>query len=1215
MGRFSTGMRGPDAIRKLNELDEAAQSAISGAVDAVRQAEDARDATLVYRNDAEQARATAVAAGINATEKAVQVELTRQAVEDTAAEASEARTLAQAAAGSTAADRVAVAQIVANGTAALSEQIDDGAADLAGQISAGVQAVNTELSSALSSIGLEVSKAQASAAATQADRLAATTAKDAAAASAVDAATAASVAATKAQEASASSESSSLDAAATAADRIAAAASKVDAATAADVATGKANETAVNAAIVAADRVATAENAEEVRESTQVVAGDRAVVLTAKDEAIQGASEALVAANRAEVNAQSAATILASVEAYGNGWTPTVALAIDGNRRVLRITSWAGGRGTPPATGYLAETGVVSDPAMAINVRGAPGADGQGTGTVKSVNNVLDVEGNVSLGIDDIPGLQEALSAAGQVKTVAGVAPGENGDVPLGPDNVGADPAGTAATEVEALSETLAPVAFTGSYDDMGEGGSVTADSVKTNGALIVNGAAGAERLVALTTGNSSRWRVGMTATPEAGANSGSNLAITRFSDTGVYLGQALYIDRATGSVAIAAALNLDSGMLVLNPRTNGAANIELGATRGLATTPYIDWHSGASTVDYDFRMIASGGNGSNGGGNVAMIGALLDMRNVGNVAVQTADPGDVGFRIANTQYVRRLTKNQGVVALTGDVTLTQAQTECSSLTFTGALTASVVVTLPAAQGNWSIFNATTGGFSVAVKSASAGSIVIPAQGRRLVWCDGAGVFLQDDFALKAIGNLTTLTTTDKTDIVKALNEVNAKPSGGGGRTPLASGFTFGSVVTAGTYSGQTAAVDAPESRGSGFYLIDVVREYSGSPAIGDIVAQQVSSMAGGLWIRTGYPTYPDSAGTWNAWQGQSQSQVTAQTPYVTDLNSATNPGVYSNSVAAANAPVSSAGLFIRVSLRGSDILQEVYNSNTGMGWTRSRTTGNWTLWEPLTSRVTPAAAVLGSDHGATLVFAPGAMSAMGSSEAHPNGWWCDVQIDVSGTGAAIFAAPTGKPFLTQSGSATTLRLYPGEKVRFYATGTNIKVLGLAAVIKLGDVSNIGNVASVAFTTGFDDPELTRLEVHFDGLYGSSASATPCMTFRNSSGDVTTSIYSFARESYQGGRLDNSTVNTSMFQISPGVTTTDGTRWISGRIAVTLNAGGQAAFTAQGIVNNSAGATPGPYSAAGIAALALADIRGLTLKMSSGNLGNLSRVVTYGYRK
>src|SRR5690606_9877474 len=99
----------------------------------------------------------------------------------------------------------------------------------------------------------------------------------------------------------------------------------------------------------------------------------------------------------------------------------------DGERRVLRIDDWAGGQGTKPATGYLGPLGIVADIEDALDIRGAPGE-----GAVSSVNSIEpDSNGNVDLGISNIPGLEDALDNAGQVKTVASKGPDSAGNVEL----------------------------------------------------------------------------------------------------------------------------------------------------------------------------------------------------------------------------------------------------------------------------------------------------------------------------------------------------------------------------------------------------------------------------------------------------------------------------------------------------------------------------------------------------------------------------------------------------------------------------------------------------------------------------------------------------------------------------------------------------------------------------------------------------------------
>ena len=50
------------------------------------------------------------------------------------------------------------------------------------------------------------------------------------------------------------------------------------------------------------------------------------------------------------------------------GWSPVLAIAVDGARQVLQIADWSGGSGVKPATGYLGAVGLVSSIANAANL-------------------------------------------------------------------------------------------------------------------------------------------------------------------------------------------------------------------------------------------------------------------------------------------------------------------------------------------------------------------------------------------------------------------------------------------------------------------------------------------------------------------------------------------------------------------------------------------------------------------------------------------------------------------------------------------------------------------------------------------------------------------------------------------------------------------------------------------------------------------------------
>lgn len=79
------------------------------------------------------------------------------------------------------------------------------------------------------------------------------------------------------------------------------------------------------------------------------------------------------------------------------GWSPILAVASDGARRVLQVVGWEGGTGTAPATGlYVGASGYVSNIADGVDIAGGAGGGGaaisggtnsQNTGTVNFSNS------------------------------------------------------------------------------------------------------------------------------------------------------------------------------------------------------------------------------------------------------------------------------------------------------------------------------------------------------------------------------------------------------------------------------------------------------------------------------------------------------------------------------------------------------------------------------------------------------------------------------------------------------------------------------------------------------------------------------------------------------------------------------------------------------------------------------------------------------------
>lgn len=61
----------------------------------------------------------------------------------------------------------------------------------------------------------------------------------------------------------------------------------------------------------------------------------------------------------------------------GDGWTPTLAVVSDGDRRVQQVVGWFGGDGDVPEIGqYLSNSGFVSDISQATDIRGSQGVQG-----------------------------------------------------------------------------------------------------------------------------------------------------------------------------------------------------------------------------------------------------------------------------------------------------------------------------------------------------------------------------------------------------------------------------------------------------------------------------------------------------------------------------------------------------------------------------------------------------------------------------------------------------------------------------------------------------------------------------------------------------------------------------------------------------------------------------------------------------------------------
>ncbi len=92
-----------------------------------------------------------------------------------------------------------------------------------------------------------------------------------------------------------------------------------------------------------------------------------------------------------------------------NGWSPVLAVVVDGARRVYQVVAWIGGSGTPPPVNkFLGPTDWVNTAAEAVDVRGPAGSGG--AGAVDSVNGqtgevILD---KADVGLQDVDNTSDA---------------------------------------------------------------------------------------------------------------------------------------------------------------------------------------------------------------------------------------------------------------------------------------------------------------------------------------------------------------------------------------------------------------------------------------------------------------------------------------------------------------------------------------------------------------------------------------------------------------------------------------------------------------------------------------------------------------------------------------------------------------------------------------------------------------------------------------
>lgn len=115
-------------------------------------------------------------------------------------------------------------------------------------------------------------------------------------------------------------------------------------------------------------------------------------------------------------------------------------------------------------------------------------------------------------------------------------------------------------------------------------------------------------------------------------------------------------------------------------------------------------------------------------------------------------------------------------VAGAADVALTQDEQRRDQLVLTGVLTGNINVTVDATPWRWSVYNNTTGDFTLKLKTTAGAGVFVPRGGRMVLECDGVDVVDVApapvyDRVVRTAGDITT-TSTSLVDITGATSSL-----------------------------------------------------------------------------------------------------------------------------------------------------------------------------------------------------------------------------------------------------------------------------------------------------------------------------------------------------------------------------------------------------------------------------------------------------------
>ena len=121
--------------------------------------------------------------------------------------------------------------------------------------------------------------------------------------------------------------------------------------------------------------------------------------------------------------------------------------------------------------------------------------------------------------------------------------------------------------------------------------------------------------------------------------------------------------------------------------------------------------------------------------------------------------------------------KGLGITLTSVTTTLTNIQAAYPILNFSGTLTANSTVILPSFEQTWVIVNATSGAYTLTIKTASGTGVSIPQGGTSIVYGDSLNIKYANSAQVSSFNGRTGAISLTATDVVNALGYTPVAPT------------------------------------------------------------------------------------------------------------------------------------------------------------------------------------------------------------------------------------------------------------------------------------------------------------------------------------------------------------------------------------------------------------------------------------------------------